>query len=146
MDIQLFVTGTKMQQFNKLKLPKSQLETEEVDLVNKITEEITGGQVKEWPKKGFLSTGSLSVKYAILNRIGVANWTPTNHGSGITHMLAKMIYLIGTKRKLNFGDHVFNQTMKHADSFAIKLLIAFPYLITGMLNTQTFRVLNTQYK
>jgi hypothetical protein len=146
MDIQLFVTGTKMQQFNKLKLPKSQLETEEVDLVNKITEEITGGQVKEWPKKGLLSTGSLSVKYAILNRIGASNWTPTNHGSGITHILAKMIYLIGTKRKLNFGDHVFNQTMKHADSFAIKLLIAFPYLITGMLNTQTFRVLNTQYK
>jgi hypothetical protein len=31
-------------------------ETEEVDLCKKVTKEITRGQVKEWPKKGLLST------------------------------------------------------------------------------------------
>ncbi|KAK2361922.1 hypothetical protein QL285_087027 [Trifolium repens] len=112
------------------------IEGDEADLVNEVTKEITGGQVEEWPKKGLLSTGTLSVKYAILNRIGAANWAPTNHGSGITPMLAKMIFLIGTKKKLNFGDHVFNQTMKHAETYAVKLPIAFPCLITGMILRQ----------
>ncbi|MCI36795.1 envelope-like protein, partial [Trifolium medium] len=55
-------------------------ETEEVDLLNKVTGVITGGQVKSCPKKGFLPTGSLSVKYVILNRIGASNWAPTTHG------------------------------------------------------------------
>jgi hypothetical protein len=112
------------------------IETDEAELVREVTKEITGGQVKEWPKKGLPSTGTLSVKYAILNRIGAANWTPTNHGSGITPVLAKMIYLIGTKKKINFGEHVFYQTMKHADTFATKLPIAFPCLITGMILRQ----------
>ncbi|KAK2402321.1 hypothetical protein QL285_051853 [Trifolium repens] len=111
-------------------------ETDEADLLQEITKEITGGQVNEWPKKGLLSTGCLSVKYAVLNRIGAANWAPTNHGSGITPMLAKMIFLIGTKKEINFGDHVFNQTMKHADTYAVKLPIAFPCLITGMILRQ----------
>jgi hypothetical protein len=92
--------------------------------------------VKEWQKKGMLSTGSLSVKYAILNRFGAANWAPTNYGSCITPLLAKLIYLIGTKRSLNFGEHVFNLTMKHADSFAVKLPIVFPCLITGIILNQ----------
>ncbi|KAK2381627.1 hypothetical protein QL285_069218 [Trifolium repens] len=112
------------------------IESDEAELVKEVTKEITRGQMKEWPKKGLLSTGCLSVKYAFLNRIGAANWASTNHGSGITHMLAKMIYLIGTKRKLNFGDHVFNQTMKHAETYAVKLPIAFPCLITGMILRQ----------
>ncbi|MCI28940.1 envelope-like protein, partial [Trifolium medium] len=62
------------------------IETEEVDLLGDVTEIITGGQEKQWPKKGLLSTGKLSVKYAILNKIGAVNWTPTNHSSGITPM------------------------------------------------------------
>ncbi|KAK2402299.1 hypothetical protein QL285_051833 [Trifolium repens] len=112
------------------------IEGDEAELAREVTKEITGGQVKECPKKGLLSTGCLSVKYAILNRIGAANWAPTNHGSGINPMLEKMIFLIGTKKKLNFGDHVFNQTMKHADTYAVKLPIAFPSLITGMILRQ----------
>ncbi|KAK2374760.1 hypothetical protein QL285_075700 [Trifolium repens] len=112
------------------------IEGDEAELVREVTKEITGGQVNEWPKKGLLSTGTLSVKYDILNRIGAANWAPTNHGSGITPMLAKMVFLIGTKKKINFGDHVLNQTMKHAETYAVKLPIAFPCLITGMILSQ----------
>jgi hypothetical protein len=111
-------------------------ETEEVDLLGEVTKEITGGQETEWPKKGLLPTGKLSVKYAILSKIGSANWTPTNHASGITPMLAKLIYLIGLKKKINYGEHVFNQTMKHAETFATKLAIAFPALITRMILNQ----------
>jgi hypothetical protein len=39
-------------------------------LLSKVTKGITGGQEKQCPKKGLLSTGTLSLKCAILNRIG----------------------------------------------------------------------------
>ncbi|MCI23382.1 envelope-like protein [Trifolium medium] len=51
-------------------------------------------------------------------------------------MLAKLIYLIGTKGKLKFGEYVFNLTMKQAKSFAMKLPIAFPSLITEIILSQ----------
>ncbi|KAH1210131.1 hypothetical protein GmHk_15G044510 [Glycine max] len=40
---------------------------------HQIAKEITAKQVQHWPKKGKLSAGRLSVKYAILHRIGTAN-------------------------------------------------------------------------
>ncbi|KAL5161596.1 hypothetical protein HKD37_07G018862 [Glycine soja] len=41
---------------------------------HQIAKEIIAKQVQHWPKKGKLSAGKLSVKYAILHRIGAANW------------------------------------------------------------------------
>lgn len=84
--------------------------------IDKIAKEITGGQVKQWPKKGLLPNGTVSVKYAVLNRIGATNWAPTNHSSCITIALAKLIFQIGTKAKLNFGEYVFKQTIKCFDA------------------------------
>ncbi|KAK2397885.1 hypothetical protein QL285_059413 [Trifolium repens] len=104
--------------------------------MDKIAEEITTGQAKNWPKKGLLPTSKLTVKYTILNRIGTANWAPTNHSSGITPNLAKLIYLIGTRKKLDFGKHVFEQTMKHVETNATKLPIAYPSLITKIILSQ----------
>ncbi|XP_050889941.1 uncharacterized protein LOC127095271 [Lathyrus oleraceus] len=50
---------------------------------NIIYREIIAKQVNEWPRKGKLSAGCLSVKYVVLHRVGVANWVPTNHTSNI---------------------------------------------------------------
>ncbi|WJX29405.1 hypothetical protein P8452_18051 [Trifolium repens] len=111
-------------------------ESNKILSMDKIAEEITAGQAKNWPKKGLLPTSKLTVKYAILNRIGTANWAPTNHSSGITPNLAKLIYLIGTGKKLDFGKHVFEQTMKHVETNATKLPIAFPSLITEIILSQ----------
>ncbi|KAK2396299.1 hypothetical protein QL285_057957 [Trifolium repens] len=111
-------------------------ESNKILSMDKIAEEITSGQAKQWPKKGLLPTSKLTVNYAILNRIGTANWAPTNHSSGITPNLAKLIYLIGTGKKLDFGKHVFEQTMKHVETNATKLPIAFPSLITEIILSQ----------
>ncbi|KAL5153506.1 hypothetical protein HKD37_19G053036 [Glycine soja] len=93
---------------------------------HQIAKEITAKQVQHWPKKGKLSAGKLSVKYAILHRIGAANWVPTNHTSTVATGLGKFLYAVGTKSKFNFGNYVFDQTVKHSESFAVKLPIAFP--------------------
>ncbi|XP_057443586.1 uncharacterized protein LOC130735691 [Lotus japonicus] len=106
-----------------------------------ITNELTAGQVMEWLVKGLLSSTHLSVKYAILNHIGAANWAPTTHNSDISSGLAKLIYLIGTKAQFDFGEYVFAQTMKHADTFAVKLPIGFPCLLCGIILSQHPQIL-----
>ncbi|XP_057444249.1 uncharacterized protein LOC130736430 [Lotus japonicus] len=86
-----------------------------------IVKELIAGQVKKWSFKKFLSTGNLSVKYAILDRNGAVNWVPTQHNSGVSTTLAKLIYKIGTSTDFDFGSFVFEQTMKNVDTCAVKL-------------------------
>ena len=64
---------------------------------NQVCRAITANQVSEWPMKNKLPVSKLSVKYAILHRIGAANWVPTNHTSTISIGLGKFIYAIGNQ-------------------------------------------------
>ncbi|KAH1265417.1 hypothetical protein GmHk_01G001120 [Glycine max] len=109
---------------------------------HQIAKEITAKQVQHWPKKGKLSAGKLSVKYAILHRIGAANWVPTNHTSTVATGLGKFLYAVGTKSKFNFGNYIFYQTVKHSESFAVKLPIAFPTVLCGIMLSQHPNMLN----
>ena len=63
------------------------------------------------------------MKYTILNRIGLENWAPTNHASSITTWMAKLIFLMGTKAKLIFGEYIFYQTMKKVETFEYRLFV-----------------------
>ncbi|KAL5162274.1 hypothetical protein HKD37_07G019412 [Glycine soja] len=109
---------------------------------HQIAKEITAKQIQHWPKKGKLSAGKLSVKYAILHRIGAANWVPTNHTSTVATGLGKFLYAVGTKSKFNFGNYIFDQTVKHSESFAVKLPIAFPTVLCGIMLSQHPNILN----
>ncbi|KAL5166167.1 hypothetical protein HKD37_18G051178 [Glycine soja] len=109
---------------------------------HQIAKEITAKRVQHWPKKGKLSAGKLSVKYAILHRIGAANWVPTNHTSTVATGLGKFLYAVGTKSKFNFGNYIFDQTVKHSKSFAVKLPIAFPTVLCGIMLSQHPNILN----
>lgn len=66
---------------------------------------------------------------------------PTNHTSNIATRLGKFIYILGTKSSFNFGSYVFDQTMKHAASFVVKMPMAFPSLIGGVILTQHSSIL-----
>ncbi|KAL5156393.1 hypothetical protein HKD37_U058577 [Glycine soja] len=109
---------------------------------HQIAKEITAKQIQHWPKKGKLSAGKLSVKYAILHRIGAANWVPTNHTSTVATGLGKFLNAVGTKSKFNFGNYIFDQTVKHSESFAVKLPIAFPTVLCGIMLSQHPNILN----
>ncbi|KAL5180355.1 hypothetical protein HKD37_01G001507 [Glycine soja] len=109
---------------------------------HQIAKEITAKRVQHWPKKGKLSAGKLSVKYAILHRIGAANWVPTNHTSTVATGLGKFLYAVGTKSKFNFGNYIFDQTVKHSESFAVKLPIVFPTVLCGIMLSQHPNILN----
>jgi hypothetical protein len=103
---------------------------------NQVCKVITANQVRVWPKKGKIPAVMLFVKYAILNRIGAANWVPTTHSCDIATNMAKLIYSIGTKTKMNIGAFIFELTLRHGKSEAVKLPIAFPTLLTGIIFDQ----------
>ncbi|KAK2389793.1 hypothetical protein QL285_063359 [Trifolium repens] len=103
---------------------------------NQVCKTITANQVKVWPLKGKVPSVMLSVKYAILNRIGAVNWVPTSHTSTIATSLAKFIYAIGTDANVDFGSLIFDQIVEHGKSWAIKLAISFPSLICDIILDQ----------
>ena len=49
--------------------------------------------------------------------------------------------MIGTETKFDFGSYVFEPTMKHANTFAVKMPIAFPSLICGIILNQHLGIL-----
>jgi hypothetical protein len=99
---------------------------------NQVCKVITANQVKLWPKKGTIPAVMLSVKYAILKWIGAANWVPTTHSSDVATNMAKLMYSIGTQTKINIGTFIFEQTLRHGISEAVKLPIVFSTLLTGV--------------
>ncbi|KAK2372373.1 hypothetical protein QL285_073512 [Trifolium repens] len=103
---------------------------------NQVCKTITANQVKVWPMKGKVPSVMLSVKYAILNRIGTVNWVPTTHTSDIATSLARFVYDVGTGTEFNYGAHIFEETVQHAKSWAVRMLIAYPSLICGIILTQ----------
>ncbi|KAK2424299.1 hypothetical protein QL285_034673 [Trifolium repens] len=103
---------------------------------NQICKTITANQVKVWPLKGKVPSAMLSVKYAILNRIGASNWVPTTHSSTIATSLAKFIYAIGTGADVDYGSLIFDQIIEHGKSWAMKLVISFPTIICGIILNQ----------
>ncbi|XP_045810321.1 uncharacterized protein LOC123904738 [Trifolium pratense] len=112
--------------------PAAELETS----MNEICRTITGDKVKAWPRAGKLSAAKLTTKYALLNKIGAANWVPTTHSNSVATGLAKFIYAVGTGTVFDYGTHIFNATILHGSSTAVKMPIAFPTLICGIILSQ----------
>jgi hypothetical protein len=103
---------------------------------NEVCKTITANQVKVWPLKGKVPSVMLSVKYAILNRIGTANWVPTTHTSDIATGLAMFIYSVGTNTSSDYGAYIFEETVQHAKSWAVRMPIAYPSLICSIIIAQ----------
>ncbi|XP_050898966.1 uncharacterized protein LOC127105802 [Lathyrus oleraceus] len=83
-----------------------------------------------------LPVGKLAIKYAILHKIGAANWVSANHISTIANTLGRFIFAVGTKVKFDYGRYMFDQIIKHATTDAVKLPIAFPSMIYGIILNQ----------
>lgn len=64
-----------------------------------------------WPVDGQLLVASLTIKYAILHYIGIANRILSTHASTISTSLGHFIYLVSTGVKVNMGEFVFNHLL-----------------------------------
>ncbi|XP_057425915.1 uncharacterized protein LOC130719309 [Lotus japonicus] len=103
---------------------------------NRVATTLTGKLVRKWPKKGLLRYGRLTAKYDVFYKIGTANWMATNHLYGVIPPLARMLYLVGTGGEFDFGKLIFEQTLKPAGSYVVKLPILFPCLLSEIIAHQ----------
>uniref|UniRef100_A0A9I9EDY8 Putative plant transposon protein domain-containing protein n=1 Tax=Cucumis melo TaxID=3656 RepID=A0A9I9EDY8_CUCME len=98
--------------------------------------ELTRGIVPVWPVDGQLPVASLTVKYAILHRIGISNWIPFNHSSTTSTSMGHFVYLVGTGVKVNVGEFIFNHLLHHVDTYVIHIPIFFPRILSEFILSQ----------
>ncbi|TYK29826.1 uncharacterized protein E5676_scaffold208G00540 [Cucumis melo var. makuwa] len=69
---------------------------------------LSGGTLSTWPINGILAV-VLSIKYAILHKIGIANWFPFSHTSSVSAALGTFLYRICNDNKVNTDAFIYNQ-------------------------------------
>ncbi|XP_050889562.1 uncharacterized protein LOC127094830 [Lathyrus oleraceus] len=113
------------------------------EFIVNIPEDIADKNIKEFCKvfvRGKCITFSPTVINKFLERktkgAGAANWVPTNHISTIANTLGRFVFVVGTKVKFYYGRFMFEQIIKHASTNAVKLPIAFPFMICGIILNQ----------
>uniref|UniRef100_A0A9I9E9W6 Putative plant transposon protein domain-containing protein n=1 Tax=Cucumis melo TaxID=3656 RepID=A0A9I9E9W6_CUCME len=103
---------------------------------------LSGGTLSTWPVNG-IPAAALRVKYAILHKIGIANWFPSSHASSIFAALGTFLYQICNDDKVDTGAFIYNQLLRHVKSFGVKVSIAFLRLFSSLLLHLNGAVLTT---
>ncbi|KAA0059849.1 uncharacterized protein E5676_scaffold184G00510 [Cucumis melo var. makuwa] len=101
-------------------------------LIEVLASELSGGILSSWSVNG-IPAAALSVKYAILHKIGIANWFPSSHASSVSAALGTFLYRICNDDKVDAGAFIYNQLLRHVGSFGVKLPIALPRFFSGLL-------------
>ncbi|KAA0033528.1 uncharacterized protein E5676_scaffold104G00910 [Cucumis melo var. makuwa] len=91
-----------------------------------------GGTLSTWPVNG-IPAAALSVKYAILHKIGIANWFSSSHASSVSAALGTFLYQICNDDKVDTGAFIYNQLLRHVGSFGVKVPIALLWLFSSLL-------------
>ncbi|XP_019167314.1 PREDICTED: uncharacterized protein LOC109163048 [Ipomoea nil] len=99
-----------------------------------IAQEITAGNVVLEKKK--IKAACLTSKYAILQKIALANWMPSLHENTVKWSLAELLYKVGKKIKISYGELVHQQIMNLAEIKSPKASLIFPNLIQTILTKQ----------
>ncbi|TYK27414.1 flocculation protein FLO11-like [Cucumis melo var. makuwa] len=108
------------------------------ELIVNLPSDFNDPSVKEYHK---LSVASLTVKYAILHRIGISNWISCTYASTISTSLGHFVYLMGIRVKVNVGESIFNHLLRHVNTFAIHIPIFFPRILSGFILAQQQTIL-----
>ncbi|GAA0151660.1 hypothetical protein LIER_10336 [Lithospermum erythrorhizon] len=94
-----------------------------------------------WPSKGQLQASSLSLKYAVLHKVSIANLVPISNNTNVSEAVGRVLYVMGSDQHLNIGKVIFEQIVDHSRTGAKLKPIGFPSLICSMLITRYPHVL-----
>ncbi|XP_019171061.1 PREDICTED: uncharacterized protein LOC109166623 [Ipomoea nil] len=111
-------------------------ETEQEMEINseQVAKELTAGNVTF--EKNKIKAASLTSKYAILQKIALANWMPSLHESTVKWTLAELLYKIGKGLKINMGAIIHTQVTNLAEDTKSNTSLIFPNLIFAILTKQ----------
>ncbi|KAA0060390.1 uncharacterized protein E5676_scaffold318G001360 [Cucumis melo var. makuwa] len=107
-----------------------------------LASEFSGGILSSWPVNS-IPAAALSVKYAILHKIGIANWFPSSHASSVSAALGTFLYRICNDDRVDADAFIYNQLLRHVGSFGVKLSIALPRFFSGLLLHLNAAILTT---
>ncbi|KAA0041954.1 uncharacterized protein E5676_scaffold306G001650 [Cucumis melo var. makuwa] len=93
---------------------------------------LSSGTLSTWPING-IHAATLSIKYAILHKIGIANWFPSARASSVSAALGTFLYQIYHDIKVDTGAFIYNQLLRHVGSFGLKVLIALSRFFSSLL-------------
>ncbi|XP_019163615.1 PREDICTED: uncharacterized protein LOC109159957 [Ipomoea nil] len=99
-----------------------------------VAQELTAGNVTF--EKNKIKAASLTSKYAILQKIALANWMPSLHESTVKWALAELLYKIGKGIKFNMGGIIHSQIINLAEDTKSNTSLIFPNLIFAILAEQ----------
>ena len=68
-----------------------------------------GGTLSSWPVNGIPAI-ALSVKYAILHKMGIANWFPSSHALSVSVALGTFLCQICNNDNVDTGSFRYNQS------------------------------------
>ncbi|XP_031127700.1 uncharacterized protein LOC116029797 [Ipomoea triloba] len=102
-----------------------------------VAQELTAGNVSF--EKNKIKAASLTSKYAILQKIALVNWMPSLHENTVKWSLAELLYKIGKRIKINFGEIVHSQIMNLVGNGTPKASLIFPNLIYTLLVQQALK-------
>ncbi|TYK03276.1 uncharacterized protein E5676_scaffold298G001030 [Cucumis melo var. makuwa] len=89
--------------------------------------------IVSWPVNE-IATIFLSVKYAILHKIGIANWFPSSHASSVYVALGTFPYQMCNDEYVDVGlFFIYNQLLSHVGTFDVKISIPLPRFFSSLL-------------
>ncbi|KAA0055921.1 uncharacterized protein E6C27_scaffold319G00400 [Cucumis melo var. makuwa] len=84
---------------------------------------------------------SLSVKYVILHKIGIANWFSSLHASSVSVALGTFLYQICN----DVGMFIYNHLLRHVGTFGVKIPIPLSHFFSSLLVHLNVDILTTNY-
>lgn len=87
---------------------------------------LTESVLSKCPRSHNFPASDLTVKYCILHKIFLANWSPSAHTISIPKGLAVLLYMIGIGTSFDFGKHIFDEIVSHAEEAVSYTKLPFP--------------------
>ena len=107
---------------------------------------LTGGVRTTWGKNKAFPASKLTSKYAILHKLLVTNWLPSNHKTGVLKSVVILLFMIGTGVSFNLGKLIFNQIARHAECSTANISVGYPSLILEIMARHNVDVVRAREK
>lgn len=102
-----------------------------------VIEEVTGENSYFWPEDiAEFASSNLTLKYSVLFALAIRNWLPSSHRTIVGRDTAKLLYLIGARRQVDFGEFIYSKVYDYIGNLGTAKKLIYRGLIFQILTSQ----------